>query len=130
MKILFICKANVGRSQMAEEIFNSTHKEDIAISAGLNPPEQWLGKKLSETKYVAPCMKEIGLDVNEKVSKKLTEEMVLESDKIVVLGEKDNWPDYLKKANPMYWDMIDPDIGEMELTRTIRDRIIDKLKTL
>lgn len=130
MKILFICKANVGRSQMAEEIFNSIYENDVAISAGLNPPEKWLGQKLSKTEYVAPSMKEIGLDVNDKVSKKLTEEMVLESDKIVVLGEKDNWPDYLKKADPIYWDMIDPDIGEMELTRTIRDRIIEKIKTL
>ncbi len=52
MKVLFICRANVGRSQMAEAIFNKFSEGNLAVSAGLNPPKEWEGKLLSKTKYV------------------------------------------------------------------------------
>ncbi|MCL5101750.1 MAG: hypothetical protein M1544_00105 [Candidatus Marsarchaeota archaeon] len=38
MKVLFVCKANVGRSQMAEAIFNKLAKGmAVATSAGVDP---------------------------------------------------------------------------------------------
>jgi protein-tyrosine-phosphatase len=131
MKILFICRANVGRSQMAEAFLNELSSKHTAHSAGLNPPKQWEGEKLSKTKYVAPVMSEIGLNLDEKVSKRLTENMVANSDIVIVIGEKENWPDYLKTfPNVTYWDVVDPDTGEMELHRTVRDQIKNLIKKL
>ena len=131
MKVLFICRANVGRSQMAEAIFNSLTKDHIAISAGLNPPINWEGELLSKTKYVAPCMTEIGLDVSQKISKRLTESMVNESDKIIVIGEKNGWPDFLQSSDKLsYWDITDPDTGEIDLHRTVRDQIKNNVNLL
>jgi len=130
MKILFICRANVGRSQMAEAIFNSLTSDHIASSAGLNPPPQWEGQKLSKTKYVAPCLLEIGLDVSENISKRLSEKHVAEADHIIVIGEKNNWPDFLTKQNVKYWGITDPDTGEMELHRSVRDEITILVKQL
>jgi hypothetical protein len=35
--------------------------------------------------------------------------MVNCADKIVIIGEKDSWPDYLKKSDKViYWDVGDP----------------------
>lgn len=131
MKILFVCRANVGRSQMAEAILNSLSSDHIATSAGLNPPAQWEGERLSKTQYVAPCMAEIGIDVSEKVSKRLIESMVIDVDKIVVIGERNNWPQFLTDSDKvMYWDIIDPDIGEMELHRQVRDEIRKRIVEL
>lgn len=131
MKILFVCRANVGRSQMAEAILNSLSSDHTATSAGLNPPAQWEGERLSKTQYVAPCMTEIGIDVSEKVSKRLTELMVTDADTIVVIGERNNWPQFLTNSGKVtFWDIIDPDIGEMELHRQVRDEIRTRVGNL
>ena len=131
MKVLFICRANVGRSQMAEAMFNNLTKAHIASSAGLNPPQNWEGEKLSKTKFVAPCMAEISIDVSEKISKKITEPMVIESNKIIVIGERENWPSFLLNSGKVdYWDIADPDTGGMDLHRTVRDQIKSKVNLL
>ena len=116
---------------MAEAIFDSLTKNHIASSAGLNPPKNWEGERLSKTRYVALCMAESGLDVTDKISKRLTGSMVLEANKIIVIGEKEGWPNFLKDSNNVsYWNIIDPDTGEMELHRTVRDQIKSMIKTL
>ena len=69
-------------------------------------------------------MSEVGLDVSHKKSKKLTEKMAHNADKIVVIGEKNNWPDFLEQIPDVkFWDIEDPDTGEMELHRKVRDQI-------
>lgn len=130
MKVLFICRANVGRSQMAEAIFNKLSKEDAAISAGLNPGK-WEGEKISQAKSVVLSLSEIGCDVSKKVSKRLTKKMTEGTDKIVVLGEKENWPDYLKESdNVVFWDIEDPAHKDLDSCRMIRDRIKEKVEVL
>ena len=57
MKVLFICKSNLARSQISEEVFNKLSKNNIAISAGLNP-RNYEGKKVSITRYFASVVKE------------------------------------------------------------------------
>ncbi len=125
MRVLFICRANVARSQMAEEFFKDLFPNHIAFSAGLNPPVEWEGEKLIKTKYLADCMQEAGFDIRDKNVKRLTSEMVYEADKIVVLGERENWPSFLKAAKHKitYWDVKDPDEGEIELYRQVREEI-------
>ena len=131
MKILFVCRANVGRSQMAEVIFNKLSKKHKAISSGVNP-EKWEGKTLRETKYVLPSLKEIDINADENVSKKIKKEMVDDSDKIIVIGvDKETWPDYLKNSNKVeYWNVEDPAHGDMEKNRMVRNQIEEKVKEL
>jgi len=123
MKILFICKANVGRSQMAESIFSKLTKKHQTFSAGVSPGS-WEGKKLSETEFVKVCLSEIGLDVNEKVSKKLTEEMVINADKIVTIVEEELWPGFLKESDKVIkWDIADPGDEDLEFHRMTMNKI-------
>ncbi len=131
MKILFVCKGNVGRSQIAEGIFNKLSKKNYSsFSAGLKPG-RWEGKKIKDIKKVFLSLKEIDCDVGGKISKKLTKYMVDDADKIIVLGEKENWPDYLKKSNKvMFWDVEDPKGRDLEFHRKIRDKIYPLVKKL
>ena len=46
MKVLFVCKSNIGRSQMAEAFFNKFSKNHKAISAGIST-ENHAGKMVS-----------------------------------------------------------------------------------
>ncbi len=129
MKILFVCKANVGRSQIAEIIFNNLHKEYSAISAGLNPGD-WEGKNISTAKNVVSCLNEVGLTVNNRFSKKITREMVDNVDKIVIM-EKENWPNYLNNNSKVeYWDIEDAGAKDLDFHRKVRDQIIIKVKEL
>lgn len=115
---------------MAEAIFNSITKKHKASSAGLNPGK-WLGKKLASTKYVKVCMKEIGINVDNNTSKKLNKKMTSGADKIIVIGEKERWPPYLKKSdNVDYWDIVDPDTEGIVVHRKIRDEIEKRVRRL
>jgi len=57
--------------------------------------------------------------------------MVSKADIVIVIGEKTGWPDYLAAKKPLrYWDIPDPDTGEMPLYREVRDAITDNIKIL
>ena len=129
MKVLFICKANVGRSQIAEAIFNNLSKEHSAFSAGLNPGK-WEGKNISSAQNVISCMNEIGYNINNKISKKIKKDMVEQADKVIVIGERDNWPTYLVNNKVEYWEIEDAKELSLEFHRKIRDQIIVKVKEL
>ena len=123
MKILFICRANVGRSQMAEAIFNKLTKKHSATSAGLEPHELE-NKNINEAKKVLECMKEIGCNLENKISKRLTKVMVENADKIIILGEKNNWPSFLENTDKIeYWEVEDAVYKNLEGHRKVRDEI-------
>ena len=69
MNILFICKANAGRSQMANAFFNKLSKKNKSISAGALVNEKE-GESLPE--FVLKCMEEEGYDLSNEVRKQLT----------------------------------------------------------
>ncbi|MBS3137791.1 hypothetical protein J4232_05125 [Candidatus Woesearchaeota archaeon] len=60
LNILFICKANVGRSQIAAAFFDALSKKNKAIGAGTNVGEN-AGKPLHE--FVVKCMAEAGYNL-------------------------------------------------------------------
>ena len=113
MKALFVCNANVGRSRVAEALFNQLSGQ-TATSAGTradeafartNPPTRSLGDAGSAA---VPYMREQGVDISEKNRKQLTEEMVQEADKIIVIADRDTWPDYLSNSEKVVvWDIQD-----------------------
>ncbi len=110
MKILFVCRGNVGRSQIAEVIFNkySKHKSSSAGTSILGNKSQKL-RGLPLTKPVIEFMKKEGVDISERERKQLNQEMCNEFDKIIVMAEPETIPDYLKKNKKMiYWDIKDP----------------------
>ena len=131
-KVLFICKGNVGRSQMAEAIFDSlANGKATASSAGVDPGS-YEGKRIDEIgPNVTACMKDIGLDVSNKVSKKITKNMVNNADIVVSMVSRDVLPSYLQStAKLILWDIKDPKLMDYAGHVEIRDQIYEKVKKL
>lgn len=121
MKVLFICRANVGRSQMAAAIFNKISKNHKAISAGTHV-EQREGQNLDE--FVVKCMAEMGYDLSRKTMRQLNRDMVKEADKIIVLTDKEDLPDYIRDSpNVVFWSVEDGKGRPYGFVCKIRDEI-------
>lgn len=133
MKVLFICKSNFGRSQIAESIFNLISKKHSAISAGTEKGRV-TGHKLKdfpEHSNLFICMNEIGIDIRENIVKLLSPEMMKNADKIIVMAEKETWPNYLKESDKIiFWKIEDMAGQSLDKFREARNQIksfVDKL---
>jgi arsenate reductase len=129
MKILFVCRGNVSRSQIAEAYYNYFTKSNGASSAGV--------LDFTPLKYPHPAeevvqvMKEDGIDILEQIVKVITEEMVNDADKIFIICKKEECPEFLLNSNKTtFWDIDDPYNTSLGDHRRIRDEIKEHVKQL
>jgi len=89
MNILFVCSANVGRSQIAEGLYNhltnskfgssAAAREDVGVNYNFKPAEG-----------IIQVMQEMHIDISQQRIKMLTEEMIHKADKVIVFCELDS----------------------------------------
>ncbi len=120
--VLFICVHNAGRSQMAEAFFNKISEgRHRGLSAGSNPAE-------TINPIVVAAMKEVGIDISWNKPKKLSKEMVLETDLAITMGCGDVCPIVPNELRD--WELEDPHGKPIEVVRRIRDEIKEKVTNL
>ena len=106
-KILFICFANIARSQMAEAFYNHYSKANSAISAGIMDYREKYNNQ--PYKGVVEVMREKGIDMNGHKIKVFNEEMSTKVDKIIVFCEIDKCPNFIRNnKKTIYIPLIDP----------------------
>lgn len=137
-KILFVCRGNVFRSQMAKGFYNILAKDGShAESCGTQVSVLGnAGRPISELgiKQTFDYMKNQGADISEEISIPITEELVDKADKVIVMAEKETWPEYLKN-NPKvaYWDVPDINVATVEAVvetgENIKNRVIELLSS-
>jgi protein-tyrosine-phosphatase len=117
MKILFVCRANVARSQIAQAAFELLSRHETA-SAGTHVDDEvaedpWARRKVKDwSHHAVPYMLEHGVDIGERERTQLTTEMAAAADRVVVILPRSEWPDYLAAAgNTIEWNIPDP--GDM-----------------
>lgn len=135
MKILFICKGNVGRSQIAEALFRKKYPDTHeAFSAGtkISGPEEPIVNLMPNIQEVLDVMNEEGIDVSKAIRHQLTEQMVDSSDKVIVIIEDEEvLPEYLTKSPKLIrWNIPDPKGKDLEFTRKVKDQIKERIETL
>ncbi|MBN1682367.1 arsenate reductase ArsC [Candidatus Bathyarchaeota archaeon] len=121
--VLFICVHNAGRSQISEALFNYySNGRYKGISAGSNPSKE-------VNPLVVEVMKEFGIDISDIKPRKLTKEMILDSDLAITMGCGEEAcpivPNELRE-----WILEDPHNKSLEVIRKIRDEIDKKIKEL
>jgi arsenate reductase len=123
MNVLFVCVQNAGRSQMAEALFRrASGAEHEARSAGSNPgacvhPE------------VIEVMRELGIDLSERVPHRLDTADAEWADVVVTMGCGDACPVILGKRY-IDWELDDPSGQPLERVREIRHEIETLVATL
>lgn len=126
--VLFVCVHNAGRSQMAEAVFNRIAQEQElslrAISAGTE-----VGHEVNP--IARQVMEEMGISMETHCPKVLTSEMVDTADRIVTMGcgvEASACPGRVFASED--WGLDDPKDKGVEEVRAIRDRIVERVKSL
>lgn len=126
-KILFLCRGNVGRSQMAEFLVHKLYANKYeAVSAGtkLSGPEEPIGNLVPLTQAVIDVMLEEGLDISTAIRKQVTEDMVNNSDKVIAILEDEDLPQYLIDSPKLIrWFVLDPKNKDLIEPRRIKDEI-------
>ena len=120
MKVLFVCRANVGRSQAAMEFYNQL-VPGYGASAGTIVDKS--GEKLKErfgAEHIITVMKEHGSDMSENIRTQITQKMLNDYDKVIVMAEPNTVPNWLSD-NPkvITWTIEDAKDKPLEKTREI-----------
>lgn len=130
-KTLFICQANVGRSQAAMELYRK--KGGIADSAGtkVDAPGLTLNERPSAATIVGIMRRDHGIDMIHNVRTQLTQEQATPYNRLVVMAEEDTWPEWLK-ADPrvVHWKVPDPKGQDEEATLAIVNQVATRVDSL
>ncbi len=122
-KVLFVCRENAGRSQMAEGFARNLAPHLDVMSAGTEP-----GSKLNPV--VVQAMGEVGIDITRQKPKALTSRMLGESVP-VSMGCIDEESCPVTLAEGMAdWGITDPRDADIGQVRRIRDEIRERVLRL
>ena len=142
-KILFVCNANVVRSQMAQAFYNHFTKTQNADSAGVNAEkypttkiptvadfDAHLVAKNLDPLAVIDLMREKGIEVGASQRTQLTKDMLCDYDLVVNIANRNQTPDWLKGDNVVWWKIEDPHAESRELAELACDEIEERVKKL
>ena len=125
--VLFVCKANRGRSVMSQALFErAAEGRHRALSAGSEAAPE--GGPHPE---VVEAMRELGIDVAARRPRRLTTELAAEADAVVTMGCGDACPVIPgKKQLREDWDLADPKDRPLDEVRATRDDIERRVREL
>ena len=142
-KVLFVCNANVVRSQMAQAFYNHFTKTQNADSAGVNAEKYPTAKiptvadfdahlvaKNLDPLAVIDLMREKGIEVGASQRTQLTKDMLCDYDLVVNIANRNQTPDWLKGDNVVWWKIEDPHAESRELAKLACDEVEKRVKQL
>lgn len=133
MKILFVCRGNVARSQMAEKIYNTLTYSKDATSAGtqvLSEGETLAArKKRVGSSFTIDVMNDNNLPIGNQMQKQLTPAMIDNADLVISMAGKKYTPKWLSTSPKyIYWKIRDPKARSYNVTDKTRIRVESEIK--
>lgn len=123
MKILFLCRRNAGRSQMAQAFFEQMAPGHQATSAGSDPAE-------AVHPEVIHVMKEIGIDLSDRKPHRVDKAMLDQADHVISMGCDDPAVCEYPGRKVEDWALEDPSGKPIDEVRRIRDEIQYRVQAL
>jgi arsenate reductase (thioredoxin) len=121
--VLFVCLHNAGRSQMSQALFErAAEGRHLALSAGTTPGEHVHPE-------VIEVMRELGIDLSDRVPQGLTVELAQKADVVVTMGCGDACP-YIPGKRYIDWNLLDPKGRPLAEVRATRDEIQQRVSEL
>jgi arsenate reductase len=121
--VLFVCRQNAGRSQMSQALFErAAGGRHRALCAGTIPVDRVHPE-------VVEAMREIGVDLADRVPRLLTRDLAEQADLVVTMGCGDECP-YIPGKRYIDWDLPDPSGRSLDEVRAIRDDIGGRVRGL
>lgn len=132
MKILFVCKSNQFRSQMAASIYNHLTNTADADSAGtyvgsIEEPEGVVIEKRFRTSDFFELMEENGMRIRNNRTKKLLPEMIEDASIVVSMAEEPFIPDFLFNSEKVIWWRVE---NPPFATRDISEKTYSQINNL
>jgi protein-tyrosine-phosphatase len=120
---LFVCLHNGGRSQMSQALLErAAEGRHSALSAGTTPGERVHPE-------VVEVMRELGIDLADRVPRALTVELAQQADVVVTMGCGDACP-YIPGKRYIDWNLADPKGRPIDEVRATRDEIQRRVTVL
>jgi glutathione/glutaredoxin type arsenate reductase len=124
-KVMFVCKKNSRRSQMAEGFANTLGAGKIQVSSS--------GLAASQVDPISvQVMAEIGIDISQQTSKPLSDFHPEDYDAVISLcGCGVNLPDdWVLREVFEDWQLDDPEGESLETFRRVRDEVKERVEAL
>lgn len=134
MKVLFVCRQNVGRSQMAMSIFNKYIAGVHADSRGTIVQTEGLTLEDFGAKNTLRVLQdEESIDGRQLKSLQLKESDLKDYDTIIVMSEPENTPQWLERSTKAErWNIMDTKTSDYETTvevfRELKQRVLSRFK--
>src|SRR5258706_4417540 len=123
MTVLFLCRQNAGRSQMAQAFFELMAPGHEAISAGSEPAD-------AVHPPVIAAMKEVGIDLTGQTPQRVDRAMLDRADHVISMGCDDPAVCEYPGRRVEDWELEDPSRKSPEEVRRIRDEIRARVEAL
>lgn len=123
MTILFLCRQNAGRSQMAQAFFERMAPGHEAISAGSEPAA-------AVHPEVVQVMKEVGIDLSDRLPRRVDPAMLDRADHVISMGCDDPAVCDYPGRKVEDWSLPDPSGKPIDEVRRIRDDIEYRVQAL
>ncbi len=132
MKILFICKNNQFRSQMAAALYNHLTNTTDADSAGTHvgntrEPVGIAIERCFRTHDFFELMEENGMYIRQNRTKKLSQKLMKQAGIIVSMAEEPFIPDFLRHHETvLWWEVANPTLA----TRDVSEKTYTTIRAL
>jgi len=123
MTVLFLCRQNAGRSQMAQAFFERLAPAHRAMSGGSSPAA-------AVHPAVVDVMREIGVDLSGRKPAKVDAKMLTQADLVISMGCDDPAVCEYPGRKVEDWGIEDPSGKPIEEVRRIRDLLRDRVAAL
>ena len=124
MTVLFLCRQNAGRSQMAQAFFERMAPPGhVGVSGGSSPAG-------AIHPVVVDAMREIGIDLTGRVPRRVDTEMLARAGRVISMGCDDPAVCDYPGRKVEDWSIEDPSGKPLETVRRIRDQIRARVEAL